>query len=137
MLPPRRFDLLARSLFPSPLWLAWGGVALAVLGLGFACWARVHLGRYWSSVVTLKAVNALIRSGPYAVTRHPIYTGLLAALIGTALVRDSAAAVAGLGLFVVGYAVKVRQEEQLLVEHFGAAYLTYRAEVPALIPRLW
>jgi protein-S-isoprenylcysteine O-methyltransferase Ste14 len=131
------FGVLTRSLFPPVLWVAWAGAALAVLGLSFAGWARVHLGRFWSSSVTLKAEHTLIRSGPYCLTRHPIYTGLLLALIGTSLARDSVAALVGLGLLVVGVVVKIRQEERLLTEHFGKAYRTYQAEVPALLPGLW
>lgn len=132
-----RFNLLRRSLFPPASWVSWAGVALAILGLAFAIWARAHLGRFWSGAVTLKTEHALIRSGPYALTRHPIYTGLLLALLGTALARDSVAGLIGLCLLVAGLVTKVRQEEALLTEHFGTAYRTYQAEVPALIPRLW
>lgn len=85
--------------------------------------------------VTLKAEHALIRTGPYAVTRHPIYTGLLLALIATALVRGTLAAIAGLVLLIVGVMLKIRQEEQLLVKHFGAAYRAYQAELPTVVPR--
>jgi len=136
-LKPSRWGLLGRSLFPLALWVAWAGVALTIIGLGFTVWARVHLGRFWSGAVTLKAEHALIRSGPYALTRHPIYTGLLLALIGTGLARVSVAGLLGLCLLVAGMLTKVRQEERLLTEHFGTAYRTYQAEVPALIPRLW
>jgi len=136
-LRPTGSGFLTRSPYPLAAWVGWSGVALTVLGLGFTGWARVHLGRFWSGAVTLKAEHALIRSGPYALTRHPIYTGLLLAMTGTALARNSVAAVVGLGLFVVGVVLKVRQEEGLLTEHFGAAYRVYRAEVPALVPGLW
>ena len=70
-------------------------------------------------------------------TRHPIYTGLLLALIGTSVARDSVAALIGLCLLVVGLVVKIRQEERLLMEHFGKAYQMYQAEVPAIVPGLW
>jgi protein-S-isoprenylcysteine O-methyltransferase Ste14 len=106
------------------------------VGLGFAAWARVLIGRFWSGAVTLKADHALIRGGPYAWTRHPIYSGLLLALTGTALARDSLGGFLGLALLFAGLVVKLRQEERLLLEHFGPAYETYRAEVPALIPRI-
>ena len=136
-LRPTGSGFLTRSPYPLAAWVGWSGVALTVLGLGFTSWARVHLGRFWSGAVTLKAEHALVRSGPYALTRHPIYTGLLLAMTGTALALNSVAAVVGLGLFVVGVVLKVRQEEGLLSEHFGAAYRVYRAEVPALVPGLW
>jgi len=134
---PTRFGPLARPLFPPPPWFAWVGVGLTAAGLGFTVWARIHLGRFWSGMVTLKAEHALIRTGPYALTRHPIYTGLLAAFAGTALARDSVAALLGLGLLVASFVVKLRQEERLLREHFGPAYQQYQDEVPALLPRLW
>ena len=132
-----RLGPLLYPLFPPTPWIAWVGVGLAVAGLGFTVWARIHLGRFWSGMVTLKAEHALIRTGPYALTRHPIYTGLLAAFTGTALARDSVAALLGLGLLVASFVVKLRQEERLLREHFGPAYQQYQAEVPALLPRPW
>jgi protein-S-isoprenylcysteine O-methyltransferase Ste14 len=106
------------------------------VGLGFAIWARVQIGRFWSGTVALKAEHALIRGGPYAITRHPIYSGLLLALIGTAITRDSRAAFLGLPLVFAGLFVKLKQEERLLLDRFGPEYEKYRAEVPALIPRL-
>ena len=131
-----RLGPLVRPLFPASPWTAWAGVLLCAVGLGFAAWARVRIGRFWSSAVVLKADHALIRGGPYALTRHPIYTGLLLALTGTALARDSLAGLLGLALLLAGFVVKLRQEEQLLLERFGPAYQAYRAEVPALIPRI-
>lgn len=121
-------------LLPAHAWIAWTGVGLVVAGLGYTVWARVHLGRMWSGTVTLKAEHALVRSGPYAVTRHPIYTGLILALVGTALVRDTLGALAGFAFCLVGVILKIRQEEQLLIGHFGDAYRAYMAEVPALVP---
>jgi protein-S-isoprenylcysteine O-methyltransferase Ste14 len=109
---------------------------LCVAGLAFAAWARIHIGRFWSSAVVLKAGHALIRGGPYALTRHPIYTGLLLAVTGTVLARDSIAGLLGWALVLAGFVVKLRQEERLLLEHFGPAYQAYQAEVPALIPRI-
>ena len=131
------FGPLTGRLFPWTEPIAWLGVALTVVGLGFTVWARVQIGRNWSGSVTLKEGHELIRSGPYAVTRHPIYTGLIFAMIGTALTLDRLAAVPGLVLVTAGIVAKVRSEERLLLSHFGDAYQTYRAQVPALIPRPW
>jgi protein-S-isoprenylcysteine O-methyltransferase Ste14 len=132
---PRLLGPLWVAPFPASVWTAWAGVVLCALGFAFTWWARVHLGRNWSGTVTLKADHALIRTGPYALTRHPIYTGLLLAIIGSAITRDSLAGGIGLGFLVAGLLVKIRQEERLLLEHFGPAYEAYRAEVPALVPR--
>ena len=110
---------------------------LATLGFAFTWWARIHLGRFWSAAVTLKADHTLIRSGPYAITRHPIYTGLLLAVLATALARGSLSGLLGFGLILLGLVLKLRQEEQFLNTQFGSAYDAYKKDVPALIPRLW
>lgn len=134
--PSRRSGILEHSILPARPWLAWIGVVLVVVGLGFSVWARVHLGRLWSGAVTLKTDHTLIRTGPYRWTRHPIYTGLLLALLGTTLVRGTLGALAGFLLLVLGVLLKIRQEEVLLMEHFGDEYRIYRRDVPKVIPRL-
>ena len=124
------------TLFPTATWIEWMGVGLTFLGLSFTWWARVHLGRNWSGTVTLKEGHALIRTGPYRLTRHPIYTGLILAVVGTALATDSVGALIAAGSIVFGFVLKLRGEERLLTEHFGDAYRAYQAEVPQLIPGL-
>src|SRR5213593_3090354 len=131
-----RLGILERAIFSPSTWIGWIGVALIALGLAWAGWARIHLGRLWSATVTLKADHTIIRSGPYALTRHPIYTGLLCALLGTTVVRDSSGALLGFALCTLGFLLKIRQEEQLLTTHFGDAYRDYRGQVPSLIPFL-
>jgi protein-S-isoprenylcysteine O-methyltransferase Ste14 len=98
---------LLRQVYPPRAWIGWTGVFLCALGLGFAVWSRVQIGRFWSGTVALKAEHALIRGGPYAITRHPIYSGLLLALVGTALTRDSRAAQLGLPRVFAGVFVKL------------------------------
>ena len=77
--------MLATRIYPLTDGTFWFGAALVALGLGFAVWARVHLAGNWSGTVTLKQDHDLIRSGPYRLTRHPIYTGILLAVLGTAI----------------------------------------------------
>ena len=127
------------SLLESPLVAStpvWQGleIALVALGLGFAVWARVWLGRNWSSMVTVKQGHELIRNGPYALVRHPIYTGLSLALIGSALMLGNWRALIGLVLIVGSFLRKLRIEERFMAAEFGEAYARYRAQVPALIP---
>ena len=117
--------------------LAWTGACVTAAGLAFTTWARIHLGRYWSSAAALKSNHALIRSGPYRLARHPIYTGLLIALTGTALVTPTVGAAVALPLFIAGCLVKIHAEETLLTRRFGQEYVDYRREVRALIPFLW
>jgi len=124
-------------LYPATPIVAWIGVVLVAVGLSYAVWARLHLGRMWSAVVTLKEEHRIIRTGPYTITRHPIYTGMLLAVLGTVLVRDTLGALIGCAFITIGFVLKLRQEERMLIEHFGDDYRVYREEVPALIPQPW
>jgi protein-S-isoprenylcysteine O-methyltransferase Ste14 len=109
-------------------------VALAVLGLALAIWARVTLGRNWSGTVTFKENHELVVRGPYALARHPIYTGMLLMFLGTALAAGTLGALMGLPLNFLSFWIKFRQEETLMIENFGDQYLAYRKRVKALIP---
>jgi protein-S-isoprenylcysteine O-methyltransferase Ste14 len=115
------------------MWLA-AGIALVALGLGFSLLARVWLGRNWSGTVTVKREHELIRSGPYALVRHPIYTGMITALVGTSLAIGNGRAALGVAVLLCGLLYKMRIEERFMAETFGEAYARYRREVPALIP---
>src|SRR3954462_8415938 len=132
-----RGGIFSAALYPSLRTVAWTGVALVALGLAYAVWARLHLGKLWSARVTLKTEHRIIKTGPYAITRHPIYTGMLLALVGTVLVRDTVVGLIGFALIATGFVLKLRQEERMLTEHFGDDYRLYRREVSALIPRPW
>jgi protein-S-isoprenylcysteine O-methyltransferase Ste14 len=121
-------------LWPHSL-LAYGiGLALLVAGLAFAVWARVHLGRNWSGSVTVKEGHELIRSGPYACVRHPIYTGLITAVLGTAIISGTLRAALGLVIITVSLLRKLRTEEAFMRDTFPGEYQRYCAQVPALVP---
>jgi protein-S-isoprenylcysteine O-methyltransferase Ste14 len=121
-------------LWPHSL-LAYGiGLALLVAGLAFAVWARVHLGRNWSGSVTVKEGHELIRSGPYAYVRHPIYTGLITAVLGTAIISGTLRAALGLVIITVSLLRKLRTEEAFMRDTFPDEYQRYCAQVPALMP---
>ena len=107
-------------------WMHALALLLAALGFALTWWARIHLGRMWSGAVTLKEEHAPVRSGPYALMRHPIYTGLLLAVLATALDRDTFAAVLGFGLILLGLFLKLRQEEGFLRSKFGIATMPTR-----------
>jgi protein-S-isoprenylcysteine O-methyltransferase Ste14 len=129
---------LTQSFLPPDLWpfVAWVGVALVVLGLGFAIWARRYLGGNWSGAVVLKENHELIRGGPYGWVRHPIYAGILLALTGVAITEARVAGLAAVVLFTAGFVRKLRLEEAWLAEIFPD-YADYRASVPALIPLIY
>jgi len=132
--PQPRWSVLAWRLWPPSSAAYWMGVALIVAGLAFAIWARVHLGGNWSGTVTVKQDHELIRSGPYGYVRHPIYTGLITALIGTTVASGTVHAAIGLAIIVVAFVRKSRTEEDFMRETFPGEYPRYSAEVPALIP---
>jgi protein-S-isoprenylcysteine O-methyltransferase Ste14 len=112
----------------------WIGAALTAAGLLFTVWARVHLGTNWSGTVTIKKGHELITSGPYALVRHPIYTGLLLAFAGSALARDELRGILAFVLVLWALWRKLRNEERWMREQFGEAYSTYARRVAALIP---
>lgn len=107
---------------------------MVTLGLLFTVWARVHLGTNWSAHVARKLDAELVRSGPYAWVRHPIYSGLLLAFLGMFVGRGDVGALLGCALMWYGFLRKLRIEERWLQQTFGDAYSCYRAEVPGLLP---
>jgi protein-S-isoprenylcysteine O-methyltransferase Ste14 len=125
---------LSERLWPRSVAADWIGLATLAAGLAFAVWARVELGRNWSGSVTVKEGHELIRSGPYAYVRHPIYTGLIAALMGTAVTVGTLRAWVGVVIIVVAFLRKLRTEEDFMRETFPGEYQRYSAQVPALIP---
>jgi len=128
--------VLGRHVLPADRFTGWAGVAMVLAGLAFAIWARRHLGRNWSGAVALKDGHALIRSGPYRLVRHPIYAGLLLALLGTAVAIGEWRGLLGLALALAGILRRMGAEDALMAETFGDAYLDYRSRTRALVPFL-
>jgi protein-S-isoprenylcysteine O-methyltransferase Ste14 len=114
-------------------WRAGVGLVLFAVGLAFAIWARVHIGRNWGSPMSQKNEPELVTSGPYRLVRHPIYSGILVAAIGTAVALSWAwlIAVAPAGVYFV-YSALV--EERNLTEQFPETYPAYRRSTKMLVP---
>jgi len=130
--------ILEGALWQTPSAISWGLVAVACFGFLFTWWARIHLGRLWSSSVGRKADHRVIDTGPYGLVRHPIYSGITLASIATAALRGTASAWLGAAVMTLGWYVKARMEEGFLREELGEdAYDAYARRVPMLIPRLW
>jgi protein-S-isoprenylcysteine O-methyltransferase Ste14 len=116
--------------------LGWGGVVLCMLGFGLAIIARWHLGRNWGMPMSRKEQPELVTSGPYAFIRHPIYTGLILAMLGSAI---------GVNIFWVVLLIPVgayfvysaRREETVMLQLFPEQYAAYMARTGMLAPRLW
>ena len=115
--------------------LGWFFAAMAAAGVLVMWWARLHLGRLWSGSVARKADHPLIDTGPYAIVRHPIYTGLLVSLVATVCVRTTAETLAGVLILATGIYVKARTEETFLRDQLGPqTYDAYARRVPMLVP---
>jgi protein-S-isoprenylcysteine O-methyltransferase Ste14 len=135
------FSHKAAEIFPwlnSRLWSDnWMGVVVEYAGVAFALWARARLGRMWSGTITLKEGHHLVTSGPFALTRHPIYTGAIVGALGVALATGFVKAFVAFVLLVVGFSLKLSKEDALLASQFGDEHRAYRKRVARLIPYVW
>jgi protein-S-isoprenylcysteine O-methyltransferase Ste14 len=114
--------------------LAALGTLVVLAGAALATWAKLRLGRWFTGTFGVKEGHELVTDGPYGITRHPIYTGLLLMLPGAALVWDSALTLLLAFLLAVPFSFHTVYEEALFEQHFGAAYRDYQRRVPRLVP---
>ena len=132
-----RNTVLTQRFAPMSDTAAYVGLAVTLAGLGFSVWARFYIGRNWSGLIELKKDHQLIRTGPYAIVRHPIYSGFMLATLGTAIAYGEVSGLVAFILILAAWGYKSRLEEKVLIEHFGAEYERYRKDVKGLIPLLW
>lgn len=116
--------------------LPYAGLLVTLGGLLVAFWARLHLGRHWSDRIQLTPDHQLIRTGPYRCLRHPIYSGVLAAVAGTALAIGEWRAALAFALLLSSYSIKARREEHILAERFGREFEEHRRRTGFLLPPL-
>jgi protein-S-isoprenylcysteine O-methyltransferase Ste14 len=112
------------------------GIIITFVGLSVTAWARICLGRNWSDKVVLKEDHELVRKGPYAYMRHPIYSGVLLGVAGTALVIGEWRGVVAFCLLFTTYAIKAKKEERVLRGAFGAAFEEHARQTGFLFPRI-
>jgi protein-S-isoprenylcysteine O-methyltransferase Ste14 len=124
--------LKGHAIVTSP-WLEGIGLAIFVLGLALAVWARIYIGRNWGTPMSRKVDPELVTAGPYHTIRHPIYSGIILGMIGTALAVSLywLIAVALLGGYFLYSAVV---EERYMAEQFPAAYPDYKRSTKMLVP---
>jgi protein-S-isoprenylcysteine O-methyltransferase Ste14 len=113
----------------------WVGVMVTAGGIAVAFWARWHLGTNWSGVVTLKQDHELIRTGPYRTIRHPIYTGILLALLGTAITFGEVRALFAVAIVWSSFYIKARREELFLSQEFGPSFAEHKQRTGMFLPR--
>lgn len=128
------------AFLPIPLdniFISLTGFIVMCIGLGFACLARIHLGKNWSSIPEVKKEHTLIKSGPYQIVRHPIYTGFLVGIIGSALMIGSFLFLYIFIVVLIVFIIKIRIEEKLMLNRFPDEYTQYKKDVKALIPYIY
>ncbi|MDR2986522.1 MAG: isoprenylcysteine carboxylmethyltransferase family protein, partial [Nocardiopsaceae bacterium] len=123
-----------RSIVIAAPWVRILGLAIILGSTAFAIWARLQLGAMWSAAPTVKEHHALQTSGPYRLTRHPIYTGILGMLLGSLLVAGAGRWIVPFPVFVLLFEIKIHIEERLMLAEFPDEYPRYRQRVPQLIP---
>lgn len=121
--------------FNIPL-LQWVGTAFLLLSTMFTLWSRWVLGKMWATNAAIKTEHRLVTTGPYRITRHPIYTGILGMILGSAISLGEGLGFFGLIVIVIFFLNRIRMEEQLMTESFGEQYLQYKKRIPKLLPRL-
>ena len=114
-------------------WIVYLGIFATFAGCLFAIWARAHLGRYWSGLVVLKEGHKLITTGPYRFVRHPLYTGWLTGMFGSAVTAGTGDAFFGFVIVTVAIIIKLRREEKLLATEFGDEYRQFQQAVPSIL----
>jgi len=133
--PEAHYGWLGARFVPASDAAAWIGVALTAAGVAIAFWARWHLGANWSGVVTLKEGHELIRTGPYRNIRHPIYTGILLALLGTAVAVGEVRGLVAVVIAWLSFYTKARREESFLTQEFGVSFAEHTKQTGMFLPR--
>jgi protein-S-isoprenylcysteine O-methyltransferase Ste14 len=122
------------SIVPETIVSRIGGLFITIAGVGFAMWARIHLGEHWSNLPSIHQEHELIRTGPYRYVRHPIYAGLILGLKGSLVVVNQVWMLVLVLLVITGLVLKIWDEEMILMDEFGEDYLQYKKQAKVLIP---
>ncbi len=130
------FGLLRSRFFSPSASMDVIGLLLTAVGVGFAIWARRQLGANWSASVTIRSDHELIGTGPYRYVRHPIYTGMILGLAGTAMVVGEVRALVGLAIMIVSFYLKAHKEETWLTREFGEKFSAQAKQKGMFLPKI-
>ena len=128
--------MLDMRLFAESAAVLWAGVLVTGLGVGISVWARLSLGANWSGMVALKKEHELVRTGLYRRIRHPIYTGILVAFLGTELIEGHARGLLGFVILWLSFYFKARREENFLRQEFGEGFKEHARHTGMFLPKL-
>jgi protein-S-isoprenylcysteine O-methyltransferase len=131
-----QFPFFRFNFIPKTFTVGVIAVILCALGIALALWARYYLGKNWSALPSIKEGHELVTSGPYRYVRHPIYTGIIVAMLGPMLTSSSIWFIIFFGMCFT-FVWRIRKEEQFMTELFGEKYLEYKKRTKALIPFVW
>lgn len=123
--------------FPQTIIWKLSGLLICMVGLLLSVTARIYLGRNWSGTITMKKDHEFITSGPYRITRHPIYTGFLTAFAGCVITSGQLKDFIGLVLIWIALSIKISKEEKFLYQLFGDRFLDYKRKTMKLIPFIY
>lgn len=132
----RHWPVLDMRLFAESPGVLWAGMLVTALGVGIGVWARLSLGTNWSSMVTLKKGHELVRTGLYRWIRHPIYTGILLAFLGTELIQGRVRGLLGFVILWLSFYFKARREENFLRQEFGEGFEEHARHTGMFLPKL-
>lgn len=119
------------------VWLKGAGLILLIVSTVYTLWSRWVLGKMWASNAAVKEGHQLVTNGPYKITRHPIYTGILGMILGSLLsMSQGIVFLIAFVIVLIFFMNRIRNEEKLMVMTFGEQYIEYRKRVPQLIPGL-
>ena len=128
--------ILGYRFYPHKTMMELAGLLINLAGIGFSVVARIWLGSNWSAMVTVKQDHALISSGPYTITRHPIYSGMLLAISGAAIILGEIRGLVAVGLFLIAIEIKMAMEEKFMKSTFST-YEGYIRKTKKLIPLIY
>lgn len=127
-------DALGQGMLPGGSALRWSGLLIYLWGGVLMIWAPVHLGRFFSTRVTIQEGHQLVTNGPFALMRHPRYAGCLCWGLGLPLVFLSLPGLVAALFYCLTFAWRIRDEERLLAAHFGAAWEAYARRTKRIVP---
>jgi protein-S-isoprenylcysteine O-methyltransferase len=125
------------QLIPRIMFIRIIGAVFTITGLAFTLWARFYLGSNWDAFISLRLHHKLVRTGPYAIVRHPLYSGFIIALVGSALNFGHLRSFIAATMVILAWVYKSGLEEIFMREHFGMEYDQYCHKVKRLIPKIW